>query len=103
MNIFADASHLNIITEFFSHVWNLLAVDGNIADGLKFVGAGIAILTCFGTGIGQGYAAGKAVEAVARNPEVESKIRTMFVIGAAIAESGAIYGLVVSLILIFVA
>lgn len=102
MNIFADASHLDIITVFFSHIWNLLAAE-SVGQGLQFIGAGIAVLTCFGTGIGQGYAAGKAVEAVARNPEVESKIRNMFIIGAAIAESGAIYGLVISLILIFVA
>ena len=32
------------------------------------VGAGIAMLTGFGTGIGQGYAAGKSVEAIARQP-----------------------------------
>jgi len=76
---------------------------GSISDGLKFLGAGVAAITCFGAGIGQGYAAGKAVEAIARNPEVESKVRTMFIIGAAISESGAIYGLVISLILIFVA
>lgn len=101
MNIFADAGHLDIITTFFSHLWVLLA-DATTGDGLKFIGAGLAVITCFGTGIGQGYAAGKAVEAVARNPEVESKIRNMFIIGAAVAESGAIYGLVVSLILIFV-
>ncbi|MGL5268693.1 MAG: ATP synthase F0 subunit C [Spiroplasma sp.] len=102
MNIFADASHLNILTVAFNNLWNILAVTGDVTTGLKFLGAGLAIITCFGTGIGQGYAAGKAVEAVARNPEVEAKIRTMFVIGAAISESGAIYGLVVSLILIFV-
>lgn len=102
MNIFVDASNLNTLTVFFNQIWNFLEVTGDISTGLKFVGAGLAIITCFGTGIGQGYAAGKAVEAVARNPEVESKIRTMFVIGAAISESGAIYGLVVSLILIFV-
>lgn len=101
MNIFADAMHLDIITTFFSHIWTLLA-EGDAAEGLKLLGAGVAVLTCFGTGLGQGYAAGKAVEAVARNPEVESKIRNMFIIGAAVAESGAIYGLVVSLILVFV-
>lgn len=103
MNIFANADHLNVITTFFSHVWSLLAMTGSISDGLKFLGAGVATITCFGAGIGQGYAAGKAVEAIARNPEVESKVRTMFIIGAAISESGAIYGLVISLILIFVA
>lgn len=103
MNIFTDANHFNAITVFFSHIWSLLEVTGSISDGLKFLGAGVATITCFGAGIGQGYAAGKAVEAVARNPEVESKVRTMFIIGAAISESGAIYGLVISLILIFVA
>lgn len=106
MNIFADASHINAVTVFFTQFWNFLAVTGvtgDVSTGLKLLGAGLAVVTCFGTGIGQGYAAGKAVEAVARNPEVEGKIRTMFVIGAAISESGAIYGLVISLILIFVA
>ncbi|MDQ7982940.1 MAG: ATP synthase F0 subunit C [Spiroplasma sp.] len=103
MSIFANASHLDAVTVFFGHIWNLFEVTGSISDGLKFLGAGVATITCFGAGIGQGYAAGKAVEAVSRNPEVESKIRSMFIIGAAIAESGAIYGLVISLILIFVA
>lgn len=103
MNIFADASHLNIITVFFNHIWTLLEVSGDITVGLRYLGAGVAVIACMGSGIGQGFAAGKAVEAVSRNPEVESKIRTQFVIGAAIAESGAIYGLVVALILIFVA
>lgn len=90
---------MNIVTEVFSHITTAIAAD---ASGLKFIGAGIAVLTCFGTGLGQGFAAGKAVEAIARNPEVESKIRSLFIIGSAISESGAIYGLVVSLLLIFV-
>ncbi|WP_342218516.1 ATP synthase F0 subunit C [Spiroplasma endosymbiont of Amphimallon solstitiale] len=89
-----------VMTHVF-HFFNHLAADTNGLMNLKFVGAGISTISCTGSGIGQGFAAGKAVEAVARNPEVESKIRTQFVIGAAIAESGAIYGLVVSLILIF--
>jgi F-type H+-transporting ATPase subunit c len=54
------------------------------------------------TGIGQGYAAGKAVEAVGRNPEAESKIRSMLILGAAIAETAAIYGLLISFLLLFV-
>ena len=102
MNILADVSNLNFVSVAFNHMWNLLAVQGELGTGLKFLGAGIAIVTCLGSSIGQGFAAGKAVEAVARNPEVEAKIRTQFIIGAAIAESGAIYGLVVSLILLFV-
>lgn len=74
----------------------------DIARGLVAIGAGIAVLTGTMTGIGQGYAAGKAVEAVGRNPEAESKIRSMLILGAAIAETCAIYGLLISFLLMFV-
>ena len=71
--------------------------------GLSVLAGGIAAIGLMGAGIGQGYAAGKAAEAVGRNPEAESKIRNMLIIGAAIAESGALYAFVISIIAIFVA
>ncbi|MCR8613334.1 MAG: ATP synthase F0 subunit C [Mycoplasma sp.] len=55
-----------------------------------------------GVGIGQGVAAGRAAAAVGRNPEAEAKIRTMMIVGSAIAESAALYCLVISILLIFV-
>ncbi|WHP39332.1 MAG: ATP synthase F0 subunit C [Mollicutes bacterium] len=63
---------------------------------------GLSTLSFIGSGIGQGIAAGRAAEAVGRNPEAEGKIRTMLIIGCAIAESGTIYGLMISLVLLFV-
>lgn len=74
----------------------------DLARGLVAIGAGIAMLVGMMTGIGQGYAAGKAVEAVGRNPEAEDKIRSMLIIGSAIAETAAIYGMLIAFILIFV-
>ena len=65
------------------------------------IGAGLAVMTGIGAGIGQGYAAGKASEAVARNPEAQADITRTLLLGDAIAESSAIYGLVVAIILIF--
>ena len=76
---------------------NLLATDGAL------LGAGIAALTGLGAGIGMGIATGKAVEATARQPEAGGKIRTMLLLGLAFAETTAIYGLLVSILLIFVA
>ncbi len=76
---------------------NLLASDGAL------LGAGIAALTGLGAGIGMGIATGKAVEATARQPEAVGKIRTMLLLGLAFAETTAIYGLLVSILLIFVA
>ncbi len=73
------------------------------ATGFAYLGAGIAMLAGFGVGIGQGLAAGRAAEAVARNPEAESKIRTTLIVGLGIAESAAIYSLIIAILLIFVA
>jgi len=66
------------------------------------IGGGIAAIGTLGAGIGQGYAAGKAAEAVGRNPEAEAKIRNTLIVGAAIAETGALYSLVIAIMVIFV-
>ncbi len=66
------------------------------------VGAGLAMTAGIGPGIGQGYAAGKAAEAVGRQPEAKGDITSTMVFGCAIAESTGIYGLVVAMILLFV-
>ena len=71
------------------------------AQGMAMLGAGIAVLTGIGPGIGQGYAAGKAVEALGRQPEAESSIRTLMITGQAMAETTGLYGLIVAIILIF--
>ncbi len=65
------------------------------------IGAGLAMIAGIGPGIGEGYAVGKACEAIARQPEAQSDVtRTMF-IGCAVAETTGIYGFVVALILLF--
>lgn len=55
-----------------------------------------------GPGIGIGIMAGKAMEAIGRNPEATSKIQTNMILAAAFIEAIAIYALVVALIIKFV-
>lgn len=74
----------------------------DIGRGLVAIGAGLAIMTGMMTGAGQGFAAGKAVEAVSKNPEAEGKIRTMLILGCALAETCAIYGMLIAFLLMFV-
>lgn len=74
----------------------------DIARGLIAIGAGLAVMTGMMTGIGEGFVAGKAVEAIGRNPEAEDKIRSTMILGIALAETCAIYGLLVAILLIFV-
>ena len=65
------------------------------------IGAGLAMIAGIGPGIGQGYAAGKGAEAVGRQPEAQGDIIKTMLLGAAVAETTGIYGLVIALILLF--
>ena len=64
------------------------------------IGAGIAVLTGIGAGIGIGIATSKAVDAIARQPEAESKISKSLLLGCALAEATAIYGFVIGLLIV---
>lgn len=71
-------------------------------QAFAFLGAGLAMVAILGVGLGQGISASKSVEAVARNPEVVSKIRSQYILSAAITETGALYSFIVAILLIFV-
>jgi len=64
------------------------------------IGAGIAVFTGIGAGIGIGIATSGLVQAISRQPEASGKITPLFFVGAALAESTAIYGLVIAILLI---
>lgn len=68
---------------------------------LALLGAGIAMIAGIGPGIGQGYAAGKAAEAVGRQPEASGKITITMLVGQAMAETTGLYALIIAFILIF--
>ncbi len=64
------------------------------------IGAAVAVLTGIGAGVGIGIATGKATEAIARQPEAESKIFKNLILGCALAEATAIYGFIIGLMII---
>ena len=74
----------------------------SLISAASVVSAALSIgLASIGPGIGQGQAAGAAVEGIARQPEAENKIRGPLLLTLAFMEALTIYGLVVSLILLF--
>jgi F-type H+-transporting ATPase subunit c len=76
-------------------------VDANAA---RLLAAGLAIaLGSFGPGIGIGLLAGRAMEAIGRNPEAAGAIQTNMILALAFAEAIAIYALVMAIILTFAA
>ena len=74
----------------------------SIISAASVIGAGLAVgLAAIGPGVGQGSAAAQAVEGIARQPEAEGKIRGTLLLAFAFMESLTIYGLVISLLLLF--
>ncbi|MDD3477627.1 MAG: ATP synthase F0 subunit C [Candidatus Izemoplasmatales bacterium] len=88
---------------FFDSVAQFMAEYNQFfTNGLKYLGAGVAVIAGIGPGIGQGYAAGKAAEAVGRQPEAQSTIISTTLVTAALAETTGLYGLLVAIFLLFV-
>ncbi|TAK34271.1 MAG: ATP synthase F0 subunit C [Chloroflexota bacterium] len=70
---------------------------------LKQLAAALAIgLGAIGPGIGIGLLAGRAMEAIGRNPEAAPTVQTNMILAIAFAEAIAIYALVVALLIKFV-
>ncbi|MDD5916203.1 MAG: ATP synthase F0 subunit C [Clostridiales bacterium] len=67
------------------------------------LGAGIAMIAGIGPGIGEGYAVGKALEAIGRQPECKGQVTSTLILGCAMAETTGIYALIIALLLMFVA
>ncbi|XMD33459.1 MAG: ATP synthase F0 subunit C [Candidatus Karelsulcia muelleri] len=63
--------------------------------GFSALGAGIAVL---GAGFGIGKIGGKAMEAIARQPEAANKIQTAMIISAALLEGASLFGIVTALL-----
>ncbi len=72
------------------------------AEAIKYIAAALAIgIGAIGPAISIGLIGSKASEALGRNPEAESSIRTNMILAIAFAEAVAIYALVVALIIKF--
>jgi F-type H+-transporting ATPase subunit c len=64
------------------------------------LGAGLAIgLGAIGSAIGIGIANGKLIEAIARQPESEKKVRTWFILGFVFMETQTLYAFIFAIML----
>lgn len=66
------------------------------------IGAGICMgIGAIGPGVGEGIAVSKALEGMARQPEVTGTLRTNMILGCAIAETTGIYSLLIAFLILF--
>jgi len=92
------ATMVNIDPEF------VRTVGWGIAKGSALLGAGLCMgIGAVGPAVGECYAAAKAIECMGRNPQQQGMMLRNMLIAMAVGETTAIYSLVISLLLIFVA
>ena len=74
-----------------------------LARGLIALAAGLCMgIGAIGPAIGEGNAVGKALEGMARQPEMADTLRTNMIVGCAITETTGIYSLLIAILLLFV-
>lgn len=77
-------------------------VEGEIVKAAALLGAGIAMgFGAIGPGVGEGFAAGKACEGIAKEPKNAGIVTRTMLVGQAVSESTGIYSLVIALLLMF--
>ena len=75
------------------------SADPVLADRDKWLGLAAALaigLSALGGALGQGRAAGSALEGISRNPQASGKIFVPMIVGLALIESLVIYGLLIA-------
>ena len=88
---------MEILTTMLNGLLNVVSLLAAQASGMQYLGAGLAVFIGVGSGIGEGMAAVKAVEAVGRQPEASGKITVTMIIGQAVAETTGLYGLIIAI------
>ena len=85
-----------------SFIFNFLADLTNISAGagLALIGAGLAVFTGFGSGIGEGNIAAHAMDSIGRNPEATDTIKSNMILGIALAETTGIYGFAIAILIV---
>ena len=106
MKKFSVSALLSVLMVLAASSLALASDGGAVVGGLNLsmicLAAGVAVgVAALGCGIGMGTGIGGACNGIARNPEASGKITVTMIIGLALIESLTIYGLVISLILLF--
>jgi F-type H+-transporting ATPase subunit c len=67
----------------------------------KFIGAGLATISLAGTGVGIGTIFGSLITAIARNPNMSEELFAYAILGFALTEAIALFGLMMAFLILF--
>ncbi len=78
------------------------AADASVLSAKAFAAAIAIGLAALGGAIGMGMLVSKSADGVARQPEAQSKIQAIMMLGLVFVETAIIYALVIAILIIFV-
>jgi len=78
-------------------------MEGNITEGLRYVGAGLATLGMIGAAIGVGNIFGSFLDAAMRYPSAAPQQSGNLFLGMALAEALGLFAFVISMLILFAA
>ena len=81
---------------------NLVSVFTSDPTGMSWIAIGLMSIALAASGVLEGVVVMKTIESMARNPEMYSKLRTTMILGCALTETTAIYGLLIAILILFV-
>ena len=74
----------------------------NITGDIRYLAAAIAVLGGTACAFGESKIVTKALEGMARNPEVAPDLRTSMILGCALDETTGIYALLIAILCLFI-
>ena len=72
-----------------------------LLSAAKLIGAGLATISLAGTGAGIGIVFGSLLVSFSRNPQVEKQLFVYAILGFALTEAIALFGLMMSFLILF--
>lgn len=72
-----------------------------ILQAAKFIGAGLATISLAGSGVGIGIVFSSLVAATARNPSLGKQLFVYTILGFALTEAIALFGLMMAFLILF--
>lgn len=72
-----------------------------LLQSAKLIAAGIAVSAISGAGVGIGTVFGSLISSVARNPSMNDQLFSYAILGFALTEAIALFGLMMSFLLLF--
>ena len=72
-----------------------------LLQSAKFLGAGLATIGLAGAGVGIGNVFGSLILGISRNPSLQQELMRAAILGFALTEAIALFGLMMSFLLLF--